>query len=130
MVDVKVTILDGSFHEVDSSDFAFRTAASIGLRDAVRKAGATLLEPIMRLEVVAPEEYVGDIIADINARRGKIKSLETRLRTQIVKAEVPLAEMSDYSTAVRSLTKGRASYSMEPHHFEVVPPLIQKQMLE
>jgi elongation factor G len=130
MVDVKVTILDGSYHEVDSSDFAFKTAASIGLRDAVRKAAAALLEPIMRVEVVTPEEYVGDIISDINARRGKVKSLETRLRTQIVKAEVPLAEMFDYSTAVRSLTKGRASHSMEPHHFEVVPPQIQKQMLE
>lgn len=130
MVDVKITILDGSYHEVDSSDFAFQTAASIGLRDAVRKAAAAILEPIMRLEVVAPEEYVGDIIADINARRGKVKSLETKLRTQVVKAEVPLAEMFDYSTAVRSLTKGRASYSMEPHHFEVVPPQVQKQMLE
>lgn len=130
MVDVKVTILDGSYHEVDSSDYAFKTAASMGLREAVKKAAATLLEPIMQLEVVTPEEHVGDIIADINARRGKVKSLETRLRTQVVKAEVPLAEMSDYSTAMRSLTKGRASHSMEPHHFEAVPPQIQEQMLE
>jgi len=129
MVDVKVTILDGSYHEVDSSEFAFKTAASIAIRDAARKATATLLEPIMRVEITTPEEYVGDIMADVNARRGKVKSLETKLHTQVVKAEVPLAEMFEYSTAMRSLTKGRASYSMEPLHFEVVPPQIQKQIL-
>lgn len=130
MVDVKVTILDGSYHEVDSSDFAFKTAASMAVRDAARKASATLLEPIMRVEITTPEECVGDIIADINARRGKVKRLETKLHTQVVEAEVPLAEMFEYSTAMRSLSKGRASYSMEPLHFDVVPPEIQGKMLE
>jgi elongation factor G len=130
IVDVKVTILDGSYHEVDSSEFAFNTAASMAVRDAARKASAILLEPIMKVEITTPAEYVGDIIADINARRGKVKSLDAKLNTQVVKAEVPLAEMFEYSTAMRSLTKGRASYSMEPLHFEVVPPEIQKTMLE
>jgi len=130
MVDVKVTILDGSYHQVDSSQFAFSTAASIAVREAARKASAVILEPIMRVEITTPAEYVGDIMADVNARRGKVKNLETKLNTQVVKAEVPLAEMFEYSTAMRSLTKGRASYSMEPLHFEVVPPEIQKKMLE
>jgi len=129
-VDVKVTILDGSYHLVDSSEFAFRTAASMAVRDAAGKASAVLLEPIMNVEITTPGEYVGDIMADINARRGKVKSLQTKLHTQVVKAEVPLAEMFEYSTAMRSLTKGRASYSMEPLHFEVVPTEIQKKMLE
>lgn len=130
MVDVKVTILDGSYHQVDSSEFAFQTAASMAVRDAAGKALAILLEPIMKVEITTPGEYVGDIMADINARRGKVKSLDTKLHTQVVKAEVPLAEMFEYSTAMRSLTKGRASYSMEPLHFEVVPTEIQKKMLE
>ncbi len=130
MVDLKVKILDGSFHEVDSSDYAFERAASMAVRDAARKASATLLEPIMKVEVTTPEECVGDIIADINARRGKVKKLETKLHTQVVDAEVPLAEMFEYSTTMRSLTKGRASYSMEPLHFDVVPDEIQKKLLE
>jgi elongation factor G len=130
MADVKVTILDGSYHEVDSSEFAFKTAASIAVREATRKATATLLEPIMKVEITTPEEYVGDIMADVNARRGRVRSLETKLHTQVVKADVPLAEMFEYSTAMRSLTKGRASYSMEPLHFEVVPAQLQQQMLE
>ncbi len=130
MVDVKVTILDGSYHEVDSSDFAFKTAGSMAVKDAVRKASATLLEPIMKVEITTPEEHVGDIIADINARRGRVKHLETKLHTQLVEAEVPLAEMFEYSTTMRSLTRGRASYSMEPLHFEVVPAEIQEEMLE
>jgi elongation factor G len=130
VVDAKVTILDGSYHEVDSSEFAFDIAASMAVREAARKAVAVLLEPIMKVEITTPADYLGDIMADINARRGKVKSLETRLHTQVVKAEVPLADMFNYSTAMRSLTKGRASYSMEPLHFEVVPPEIQNKMLE
>ncbi len=130
LVDVKVTILDGSYHEVDSSDYAFEIAGSLAVRHAVRSATAALLEPIMRVEITTPEEYIGDIMADVNARRGKVKSLETKLHTQVVRAEVPLAEMFDYSTAIRSLTKGRASYSMEPLHFEAVPSQIQNQMLQ
>jgi elongation factor G len=102
----------------------------MAVRDAARKASATLLEPIMKVEVTMPEECVGDIIADINARRGKVKKLETKSHTQVVDAEVPLAEMFEYSTTMRSLTKGRASYSMEPLHFDVVPEEIQKKLLE
>ncbi len=130
MVDVKVTILDGSYHEVDSSEYAFHTAASMAVKDAARKASAVLLEPIMKVEITTPAEYVGDIMADIQARRGRVKSLDTKLNTQVVKAEVALAEMFEYSTSIRSLTKGRASYSMEPLHFEVVPSEIQNRMLE
>lgn len=130
LVDAKVTILDGSYHEVDSSDFAFATAASLAVRDAAGEASPVLLEPIMKVEITTPAEYVGDIMADINSRRGKVKSLETKLHTQVVRAEVPLAEMFEYSTAMRSLTKGRASYSMEPLHFEVVPAEMQKKMFE
>lgn len=129
MVDVRVTILDGAYHEVDSSEFAFHTAASIAVRDAARNASPVLLEPIMRVEITTPADYLGDIVGDINARRGKVKTLETKLHTQVVKADVPLAEMFEYSTAMRSLTRGRASYSMEPLHFEAVSPEIQKQML-
>ena len=130
MVDTKVTILDGAYHRVDSSDFAFSTAASMAAREAARNASPVLLEPIMKVEITTPGEYLGDIMGDMRARRGKVKSLDTKLHTQVVKAEVPLAEMFEYSTAMRSLTKGRASYSMEPLHFEVVPSEIQTKMLE
>jgi elongation factor G len=130
MADVRVAILDGSFHEVDSSEFAFNTAAAMAVRDAARQGSPVLLEPIMKVEVTTPPDYLGDIMADINVRRGKVKSLETKLHTQVVTAEVPLAEMFEYSTTMRSLTKGRASYSMEPLHFEVVPQEIQRRMLE
>ncbi len=130
MVDVRVVVVDGSFHEVDSSELAFKMAAIFAFRDAAQEAGLALLEPIMAVEVYTPEEHQGDIIGDINRRRGKIANLNAKGRTAIVSAEVPLAEMFGYATAVRSLSKGRASHSMHPLRFDAVPPQIVSQMLD
>jgi|YNPNPStandDraft_1061719.scaffolds.fasta_scaffold00084_37 elongation factor G len=121
IVDVKVEITDGSYHEVDSSELAFRMAGIFALKDAARKAGPILLEPIMRVECTTPEEYQGDLLGDLNRRRGKITSIESRNNAVVLHALVPLSEMFGYATAIRSLSKGRASYSMEPHSFEPVP---------
>ncbi len=121
MVDIKLTIVDGSFHEVDSSELAFKMAAIFAFKDASKGAGLLLLEPVMKVEVSAPEEYQGDILGDLNRRRGKISSVDSKSRAAVIHAEVPLSEMFGYSTAMRSLSKGRASYSMEPLQFEQVP---------
>lgn len=121
MLDVKVTLLDGSTHAVDSSEMAFKNAGSIGVKEAARKAGLIILEPIMRVEVRAPEDYFGPIVGDINSRRGIIMGTEAMGKTQIVHAHVPLAETFGYSTDLRSLSQGRASYSMEFDHYEEVP---------
>lgn len=118
VVNVKATLLDGSFHEVDSSEMAFRTAAMIATRDCMRKAGPQLLEPIMRLEITAPEEFTGNIISNISNRRGRLQSMDTVNNTQIIRGCVPLAEMFGYSTTLRSLTQGRAGFSMEFSHYE------------
>ncbi len=130
MVDVKVVIKDGSFHEVDSNELAFEMAGSMAFKDAVGKAGAILLEPVMSVEVTTPDEYQGDIMGDLNRRRGKIQSIETRASGTSLRAEAPLAEMFGYSTDVRSLSKGRADYSMQPLRFEPVPPNITEKLLE
>jgi len=130
MVDVKAVIKDGSFHEVDSNELAFEMAGSFAFKDAVSKAGAILLEPVMSVEVTTPDEYQGDIMGDLNRRRGKIQSIETRNTATSLKAEAPLAEMFGYSTDVRSLSKGRADYSMEPLRFDEVPSNITQQILE
>jgi elongation factor G len=124
VVDVKVTVIDGSFHEVDSSEMAFKIAGSMAFKDACKKATPVILEPIMRTEVVVPEEYMGDVIGDLNSRRGKISSMESKNKVQHIKANVPLAEMFGYSTSLRSLTQGRGNYSMEPSHYEEVPKQI------
>jgi elongation factor G len=121
VLDVKVTLLDGQMHAVDSSEMAFRTAGSIGAREALRRAGPVLLEPIMRVEVRSPEEFYGSVVGDISSRRGAITGTESMGKTQIVHAMVPLAETFGYSTDLRSLTQGRASYSMEFDHYEQVP---------
>jgi elongation factor G len=118
VVDVKVTVIDGSFHEVDSSEMAFKIAGSMAFKDACKKANPVILEPIMKTEVVVPEEYMGDVIGDLNSRRGKIASMEAKNKVQHIKANVPLAEMFGYSTSLRSLTQGRGNYSMEPSHYE------------
>lgn len=118
VVNVKATLLDGSFHEVDSSEMAFRNAAMIATRECMRKAGPQLLEPIMRLEITAPEEFTGNIINNISNRRGRLQSLDTINNTQIIRGCVPLAEMFGYSTTLRSLTQGRAGFSMEFSHYE------------
>ncbi|HHY10226.1 MAG TPA: elongation factor G [Firmicutes bacterium] len=121
MVDVKVTIVDGSYHEVDSSEMAFKIAGSIGFKNACNQAGPVLLEPIMSLEVVTPEDFVGDVMGDINSRRGKIEGTELRGNTQVVKGFVPLSEMFGYATVLRSLTQGRAQHTMSFAHYEQVP---------
>jgi elongation factor G len=130
MVDVKIAIIDGSFHEVDSSEIAFKMAGSFAFKEAARKAGAIMLEPVMDVEAISPEEHMGDVIGDLNSRRGRISHIEPRANTTIIHASVPLAGMFGYSTALRSLTKGRASYSMEPLNFEKVPENILADILD
>jgi len=130
LIDIQVTVIDGRFHEVDSSEIAFEAAGSLALRQAVEKAGVRLLEPIMRLRVVAPNEYFGDLTADLLARRAEIRETELRGTTRVISAMVPLATMFGYSTTVRSLTQGRATYSMEPSHYAVVPDDVAKGLLE
>jgi elongation factor G len=130
VVDIKVTVIDGSFHEVDSSEMAFKIAGSMAFKDACKKANPVILEPIMKTEVVVPEEYMGDVIGDLNSRRGRIASMEAKNKVQHIKANVPLAEMFGYSTSLRSLTQGRGNYSMEPSHYEEVPKQIADKILE
>jgi elongation factor G len=130
LTDLSVTLFDGSFHEVDSSDFAFKIAGSIALQEAVKKANLVLLEPIMKLEIVIPEEYLGQVIGDLSARRGKVEETITRAQTKIIRAKVPLAEMFGYATDLRSLTKGRGTFTMEFDHYEEVPPNLTKEIVE
>jgi elongation factor G len=130
MVDMKVVIKDGSYHEVDSSDLAFKCAGSIALKEAVRRGDPVLLEPIMDVEITTPPEYMGEIINDLNARRGRVRETETKSGAHIISAFIPLAEMFGYATAIRSLTKGRASYSMEPSTFEKIPKHREEQLLD
>jgi elongation factor G len=130
LIDVKATLVDGKYHEVDSSEIAFEAAGSIALRAAVEQAGVRLLEPIMRLQVVAPNEYFGDITADLMSRRAEISETELKGTTRVITAVVPLATMFGYATTVRSLTQGRATYSMEPSHYAVVPDEIAKTLLD
>ena len=127
--DVTVTLLDGSSHDVDSSEIAFKIAASTAFREAARHAAPALLEPIMKVEVVVPEVYMGDIIADINGRRGKVKSMEAHGGTQIVNARVPLAEMFGYATELRSRTQGRATYTMHFERYDQVPQAVSEQIV-
>lgn len=129
-IDFHVDILDGSYHPVDSSEMAFKIAASMGLKDACKKAGMVLLEPIMKVEITTPDENTGDIIGDVTSRRGAISEMSTEEGTTIITANVPLSELFGYATAIRSLTKGRASYAMEPSHFEPVPKPIQEKIVE
>ncbi len=129
LINVKVTLVDGKFHEVDSSDIAFAAAAAIALRAAVQQAGIRLLEPLMRVETVTPEEFMGDVIADLSARRANIKEVVQRGPIRVIHSFAPLAEMSGYSTTLRSLSQGRASYTMEPHDFVEVPPDLYEGLL-
>ena len=130
VVDVKVEVVDGTFHEVDSSELAFKMAGIFALKDAAKKANPILLEPIMKVEVTTPDEYQGDLLGDINRRRGKIVNIEAKDTSTVLSAEVPLAEMFGYATAIRSLSKGRAAYSMEPFRFEPVPANIVTTILD
>lgn len=128
--DVKVTLFDGSFHEVDSSEMAFKIAGSIAFKEAASKAGAVLLEPIMKVEVTTPEEYMGDVMGDLSSRRGKIEGMSQRSDAQVIKAMVPLSEMFGYATTMRSMTQGRAIYNMEFSHYSEVPRSISDQIVE
>jgi elongation factor G len=128
-VDIKVAVYDGSFHEVDSSEMAFKIAASMAFKDGCRKASPALLEPIMKVEVLVPEDFMGDVIGDLNSRRGRILNLEARAGIQVINAEVPLAEMFGYSTDLRSKTQGRANYSMEFLKYEQVPKNISEEIV-
>ncbi|MDB6170940.1 MAG: fusA [Chthoniobacteraceae bacterium] len=130
VIDVEVDIIDGSYHDVDSNELAFKMAAIFAVKEAFKKANAILLEPIMKVENSTPDEYQGDIMGDLNRRRGKIMSIESKGNLSIINAEVPLAEMFGYSTAIRSLSKGRSSYSMEPLHFEQVPAQVLAAVLD
>ena len=130
LTDFHVDIIDGSFHPVDSSEMAFKIAASMGLKEAARKAGLQLLEPIMKVEITTPDENMGDIIGDVSSRRGSIVEIETLDNATRVVANIPLSELFGYATAIRSLSKGRASYTMEPFTFERVPDVIQKKIVE
>ena len=121
VLDFKATLYDGSYHDVDSSEMAFKIAGSIAFKEAARKAGPILLEPIMAVEVVTPEEYLGEVMGDLNSRRGKIEGMNPRKDAQVVRAMVPLAEMFGYATSLRSMSQGRASYSMEFSHYAIVP---------
>ena len=129
MVDIKVTLIDGSYHEVDSSEMAFKIAGSMAIKDAVAKANPVVLEPMMRVEVTMPEEFMGDVIGDINSRRGQIEGMDPRGSTQVVRAAVPLAEMFGYATDLRSMTQGRASYSMELSHYAEVPANLASELV-
>ena len=129
MVDMTVTLYDGSYHEVDSSDIAFKIAASQALQAATKKADLTLLEPIMKIEVTTPSEFMGDVIGDLSAKRAQIMGTEDRNKATIILAMVPLSELSGYATTLRSMSQGRASYYMEPSHYEEVPQNIVAQML-
>ena len=130
VVDVKVTLYDGSYHEVDSSEMAFKIAGSMAFKEACQKAGPTLLAPIMKVSVIVPDEYMGDVIGDLNSRRGQIQGFEARSGAQQIDAFVPLAEMFGYATDLRSRTQGRGQYTMEPSHYIEIPKSIQEKIID
>ena len=129
VLDVKVALTDGSFHEVDSSEMAFKVAGSMAFKEGARKSGAVLLEPMMEVEVVVPEEYMGDVMGDLSGRRGKVSNMDDRAGAKVVDAKVPLAEMFGYATELRSMTQGRATYTMHFAHYEKVPQNIAEEVL-
>ncbi len=129
VVDIKAILYDGSYHEVDSSEMAFKIAGSMGFKEAAKKAKPVILEPIMNVEVVTPEEYMGDVIGDINSRRGKIQTMDKRGKAQVIKAQVPLSEMFGYATDLRSKTQGRATYTMQFAHYDEVPKGISEAII-
>ena len=130
VVDVKVTLYDGSFHEVDSSEMAFKIAGSMAFKEAMRKADPVLMEPIMQVDVMVPEDYMGDVIGGLNARRGQIQGMEPRGGVEAISAAVPLSEMFGYATALRSSTQGRGQYTMQPSHYTEVPKSVQDKIID
>jgi elongation factor G len=129
VVDVKVTLVDGSYHDVDSSEMAFKIAGSMAFKDGCKKANPVLLEPIMKVDVLVPEEYMGDVIGDINSRRGRIEGMDSLQGAQNIRAKVPLSEMFGYSTVLRSRTQGRGIFVMQISHFEEVPKSVQEKLI-
>jgi elongation factor G len=129
MVDLAVTVIDGSYHEVDSSEMAFKIAGSIAFKEACRKANPKLLEPIMKVEVVVPEDYMGTVIADLNSRRGQMQGRESRGGTEIINVLVPLSEMFGYATDIRSKTQGRGSFTMHFSHYQQAPNNIAEEII-
>jgi elongation factor G len=130
VVDIKARIYDGSFHDVDSDEISFKVAGSIAFKEGAKKAKPILLEPIMDVEVVTPEEYLGDVMGDLNSRRGKIEGFSARKDAQVIKATVPLSEMFGYATTLRSMTQGRAIYTMQFDHYQQVPQSIAEEIAE
>ncbi len=130
VIDFKVTLYDGTYHEVDSSEMAFKIAGSMAFKQAMEKATPVLLEPYMKVEITTPEEYLGDVMGDVNSRRGRIEGFSDRSGIKVVDAYVPLSEMFGYATTLRSLTQGRASYSMEFHHYEKVPNHVAEKIMK
>jgi len=128
IVDIKATIYDGSYHAVDSSDIAFKMAGSIALRDGASRAKPILLEPIMKMEIVAPDEFLGDIMGDLNSRRGHIESIETHDGMAVIRALMPLSETFGYTTSLRSLSQGRAAHSLEFYHYQELPAELADQI--
>ncbi len=128
MVDIEVTLLDGSYHEVDSSEIAFKIAGSMAFKEAVSRAAPVLLEPIMAVEVVVPEDFMGEVIGDVSARRGKVLGIESRPAAKAIEGRVPLAEMFGYATELRSMTQGRATYTMQFSHYDQVPASISEEI--
>jgi elongation factor G len=129
MVDVKATLYDGSYHDVDSSEMAFKIAGSMAFKEAARKASPVLLEPVMSVEVVVPDEFMGDIIGDLNSRRGRVEGVEHRAGSQVIKAYVPLSEMFGYATDMRSRTQGRATFSMHFSRYEQAPQSVAEEII-
>jgi elongation factor G len=130
IIDVKVSLLDGSYHDVDSSEMAFKIAGSMAFKSAAQKAGPVLMEPIMDVEVIVPEEYLGEVLGDLNGRRGKIKGIFPRKDAQVLSASAPLSEMFGYATSLRSLTQGRAIFTMQFAQYEIAPKSVSEKVLE
>jgi len=129
VVDVKVTLYDGSYHDVDSSEMAFKIAGSMAFKDAMQKASPVLLEPIMKVTVTVPEDYMGDVMGDLNARRGQITGMETKSGAAQINSQVPLSTMFGYATVLRSNTQGRGNYAMEPSHYVELPQSLQEEVI-
>jgi len=130
IIDIKVSLIDGSYHEVDSTDLAYKIAGSLAFRDAAKDSGMILLEPVMDIEILIPEEYLGDVIANINSKRGKIDTMESqRIGGRIIKSKIALSEMFGYTTQLRSMTQGRGTYSMHFNNYEEVPQQISQKIL-
>ena len=130
MTDLEVTLFDGSYHDVDSSEAAFKIAGSMALQEAAKNASPVILEPVMRVQTIAPADYLGDVTGDLNSKRGRIESLSDRAMTKVIDAKVPLSEMFGYATKLRSMTQGRGSFTMEFSHYEEVPKSVEQLIVE